>query len=1555
MLQHAGAGLSVAMRQVHCVLCPANPHPGADAIAHTQVLLASLALRKYSPRVELFRSLEPVESAPKGSCCWVQLPGGRAVSSAPELRAALATLSGAEADAATVHPLDHVHPGSPAAARSAILYAPLGAPCFPALHAALVEAAAAGTVRYALRPVPPRPGCLSAGCASARYGGADGPLLIGAFGVEMALKNTEYKAIDDSAKQQASEQPGGAAAAAAHEEEAEVRGFAFGTLSSRRPELAAELATFRDALLSAAESDGAQLKVWDMKDLGVQAAARVAGSADPLRLLQDVAHAFPSLAGSLSRMRVNSSLLRELDGNQRQFRGGSTMLTLNGQPLDCERLDGFSLLDSVAAELRFADSLSALRLPHAAARALSQLPALEPGSLRVRTAGAPALWANDVSSDAFAQKWPTSLRSLLQPRFPGRLPSVRRNLFCAIFVAEPAGEDALQLAEAVEYYLASGVALRFGLVPCTRHACRSGEQPQGEENAEGVAAAVDGELSRRVARLFAAVAQAHGAPLAWQWLAAASQARRARADHPQRREPLSWAVAESSLAALLQGRSEGRGGDAQAQRLAQLAAQPGDASAESQQLDAQLLAGFRWAQSRGVASAPLTLLLNGLVYTQAELGGQSLDYAAVLLASQEAQGLAEALYSGQLEASAGEEELAAWLYRDAVPTHNAAILSREAPPQRVHMAPQPLGLGEQALRYVCAPPNADAVAAVTHLLLADLGSAPGRAVAAAAAGSLARGTAGHRARLAFLHSGAGEGSLLARALLAATRLPSRRAKLAPFLAALLDDEEAARASDAGLEGELAVRVTALADAAGLRGDALAQDVRTGARQAGLLLQAQAAYARSGALGAAATAALAVPGGAALLSNGRVTALTPTAAQRFRPDDMDLLEAVELRDSAAQVVPLVEAHLGVGAGDQDDAPAERLSDAVAVACSVLAARRAAVATQAGRGGLGGGGSVLEGASLELSGIKQGDPASAQVLIEGVLDPLSKEAQRVAPLLLLLREALGPALALRLALNPARDLSDLPLKAYYRYAAPSLRQPLVQAPPPAAHFAALPPSRTLTLGIDAPDAWLVQSFQAPYDLDNLRLEDLGSAKGFAATFQLENLLVSGHASEAGAQQPPRGVQLTLEALAPPFVQGGTIVMSNLGYFQLKAAPGLHTLSIAPGRSVELYHLASGGLSDLAARAGGHSLATAAASSEQGEPTSATVAVGDFSGRLLRLRLRKREGMDKEDVLALGGKDSSLWGRARTMFGAQQPLAGVSGEDNSKIHIFSVASGHLYERFLKIMVLSVLRTTHTPCKFWFIKNYLSPGFKAFLPAFAAQYGFEYELITYKWPTWLHKQTEKQRIIWAYKVLFLDVLFPLTLKKVIFVDADQIVRTDMKQLMELDLEGAPLGYTPMCDNNREMEGFRFWKQGFWRDHLRGRPYHISALYVVDLAAFRQQAAGDQFRILYDSLAKDPNSLANLDQDLPNYAQHQVRIFSLPQEWLWCESWCGNATKAAAKTIDLCNNPMTKEPKLQGARRIVAEWTALDDEARAFTDRLEAGELQAEQTHSSRADASEL
>jgi hypothetical protein len=46
----------------------------------------------------------------------------------------------------------------------------------------------------------------------------------------------------------------------------------------------------------------------------------------------------------------------------------------------------------------------------------------------------------------------------------------------------------------------------------------------------------------------------------------------------------------------------------------------------------------------------------------------------------------------------------------------------------------------------------------------------------------------------------------------------------------------------------------------------------------------------------------------------------------------------------------------------------------------------------------------------------------------------------------------------------------------------------------------------------------------------------------------------------------------------------------------------------------------------------------------------------------------------------------------------------------------------------------------------------------------------------------------------------------------ARRIVRADLKELVDLDLKGAPYAYAPMggYDGEKpEMEGFRFWKTG--------------------------------------------------------------------------------------------------------------------------------------------------
>ncbi|KAL4351246.1 hypothetical protein GQ457_06G002620 [Hibiscus cannabinus] len=571
-------------------------------------------------------------------------------------------------------------------------------------------------------------------------------------------------------------------------------------------------------------------------------------------------------------------------------------------------------------------------------------------------------------------------------------------------------------------------------------------------------------------------------------------------------------------------------------------------------------------------------------------------------------------------------------------------------------------------------------------------------------------------------------------------------------------------------------------------------------------------------------------------------------------------------------------------------------------------------------------------------------NSSIHIDAVVDPLSSSGQKLSSLLRVLAKYVHPSM--RIVLNPMSSLVDLPLKNYYRYVIPSVEDfssTDYTVIGPKAFFANMPLSKTLTMNLDVPEPWLVEPVIAVHDLDNILLENLGDTRTLQAVFELEALVLTGHCAERD-HDPTRGLQLILGTKNTPHLVD-TIVMANLGYWQMKVSPGVWYLQLAPGRSSELYLFVDSGDNE-----------------NQEKSLSERITINDLRGKVVHLEVVKKKGKEQEKLLissddrgrskekGRNGWNSNILKWASGFIGGIEKSKtghdslvdhGKGGRRGKTINIFSIASGHLYERFLKIMILSVLKNTNRPVKFWFIKNYLSPQFKDVIPHMAQEYGFDYELITYKWPTWLQKQTEKQRIIWAYKILFLDVIFPISLEKVIFVDADQVVRADIGELYDMDIKGRPFAYTPFCDNNKDMDGYRFWRQGFWKEHLRGRPYHISALYVVDLVKFRETSAGDNLRVFYESLSKDPNSLANLDQDLPNYAQHTVPIFSLPQEWLWCESWCGNATKSKAKTIDLCNNPMTKEPKLQGARRIVSEWTGLDFEARKFTAKILGDEME--------------
>ena len=536
--------------------------------------------------------------------------------------------------------------------------------------------------------------------------------------------------------------------------------------------------------------------------------------------------------------------------------------------------------------------------------------------------------------------------------------------------------------------------------------------------------------------------------------------------------------------------------------------------------------------------------------------------------------------------------------------------------------------------------------------------------------------------------------------------------------------------------------------------------------------------------------------------------------------------------------------------------------------------------------------------------------AEVRVTCIMDPLSEAAGRILPILVYLRDTLG--LATTLFVAPQYTVTALPRKSYFRFVIPGSVQPM-------AVFSGIPQGQILTMTSDVPESWDVQMKASSIgtDVDNLvsrcdgaKPEAAGCVDETKVLFRLKGILVAGQCyDQTGSRmEPPNGLQLVLRR-PDGTVASDTLVMRNLGYWQLKASPGAWSVGLADGRASELFEFA--------------------------EEVRTNFSVHSFRESIHMLTVRKKAGMEREELLSPAAATRALEVGAGGTLQSVDVGADAAAQRRARsetIHVFSLATGKLYERLLKIMMTSVTKRSSLPVKFWLLENFLSPDFKRRIGNLSEIMGFQYEFVTYKWPMWLRRQTEKQRIIWGYKILFLDVLFPLDVERIIYVDADQVVRGDLAELWHMDLEGKPYAYTPFCTSREETLGFQFWRDGYWKNHLRGLPYHISALYVVDLKTFRATLVGDTLRSIYDNLSRDPNSLSNLDQDLPNFAQMSgVPIFSLPQEWLWCETWCSEGSKKEAKTIDLCNSPLHKEPKLDMARRIISgplfaeSWDELD------------------------------
>lgn len=1381
-----------------------------DALSSLQF---ALSIHSAAPRIQAHyqyyeTSVEPSLMVAQDAACpvWVHFGGKQYCS--PTLDRAqqdVEHLKGLE-----ILPFDRIlSEGSGQAGPPSILYADITSPLFNQFHQTVSTTVRNGQTSYRIRY---RPAASTAGQR----------LVMNGYGVELALKRTDYIVIDDRKG----------------EEEQEIS-------KSTEPE-PEEIVLETDEL-----ADLKPLSSSELVGLGLKTASFVMHSDNPLDTLIKVSQDFPKHSSAISRRNVSTEFLAEHRNNRELILpAGYNVIWMNGMQVEARQMDAFALLERMRRERSLIDSLRDVGFSGLEAVQLLSHPSIAESKIGgedqrydyrdVLEGEKVVIWLNDIEKDKRYQDWPSYASALLQRTFPGQLPSIRRNVHNAVIPIDLTDiKDVQLLVESLQTFVKRKVPIRFGIVPTLA-------TPASQEQAKVVYHLLD----------------TYGLSVALTYLEACLQSKRITGIH--------------------KGNFESAIRDRKVRRERNVLSL--QAVLDEPELHSRIDAGKKYLGRLGASSKAPPLFINGVAIPRNEGWLQAMSARV----DQDLRSIQRQLLE---ETITEDTSLADLFLATAAVNRNALIIPEDESTIQIISVGDLMRQHGSIYRTLPriprkaedSPQNLPA----TLFVVADLDSDEGSSLAREAVDFSRENP---EIEIVFLHN------------------PIARASFQPSVVFF----KHVRQEGWDISADVAKPILALKEIL------VKQDMPLHLQLEEEEIEASETFWKSAR--PFIDALTLRPGENGLILNGRVMGPLP-AAMEFTQNEFTQLLTFERNK---RLKPALTALQGLGFE-------HRIDNAItgAIISSVIALSTTSDLPEG----------IFETApplrmaqfdewSSNHTMISVGDADTASIHLVASIDPTSEIAQRWIPMLKVLSELSG--VYLRLFLNPREQMQELPIKRFYRHvldAIPSFTDGGARRDLQAT-FEGIPKEALLNLALDVPPAWLVAPKESVHDLDNIKLDALKEGINVDAIYELENILIEGHSRDVTTGPPPRGVQLLLGTEKDPHF-ADTIIMANLGYFQFKANPGYWKIQLKSGRSSQIFRIDSAGQNGYSPQPGDE---------------STDIALVSFQGKTLYPRLSRQAGREEDDVLeepSTAGKAMDYLSKAARFASSIISSTGLTPQPDAQadINIFSVASGHLYERMLNIMMVSVMRHTNRSVKFWFIEQFLSPSFKASLPALAEHYKFSYALVTYKWPHWLRGQKEKQREIWGYKILFLDVLFPLNLDKVIFVDADQIVRTDMYDLVTYDLDGAPYAFTPMCDSRTEMEGFRFWKQGYWKSFLRGLPYHISALYVVDLKLFRQMAAGDRLRQQYHSLSADPNSLSNLDQDLPNHMQHVLPIHSLPQEWLWCETWCSDESLAVARTIDLCNNPQTKEPKLDRARRQVPEWTVYDEEIAAVLRRAREGD----------------
>uniref|UniRef100_A0AAF5D0C5 UDP-glucose:glycoprotein glucosyltransferase n=1 Tax=Strongyloides stercoralis TaxID=6248 RepID=A0AAF5D0C5_STRER len=1388
------------------------------------LLKFSLSLRVASPAIELFQKLGKEKIDGKNCNSFVEI-GDKFICSPEELEKVLE--NGNDFNAET-YSIDHIFYSK----KIKILYGSYGSNDFNKLYNICKKTSKNGKFNFAVR------------FYDSKEKSELMPVSLSGYGVELSIKNTEYKAIDDSNQKKDNFEDD-------LPELNDVQGFNFNILKKKHVDLIEQLKQLKVFL---SESDElTPLKQWEVQDISYQAAQKVFNEPNAeaaIDTLIDVSQNFPLRARSISQVAVDPKLRKEVQANQERLNDefeigpGENNIFINGISIDADSLDIYNLLDILKQEERLANDFYEMGYRREYLSLLFSLDFSESKeSFAIDFREAFPEYINNLDKDPEYKKMGNSVKLMLQPYFPGMIRPIARNFFNLIFVVDPGKADQLVLLKIAHSFYAHQIPIRIGIIFDV-----SNDKDVNGMNDVGVAIVNFFNYAKSEKN------SAKALNLCNKMFDALMNNINIEGIHKFFKKNFKDVEIE-------------------------------DVFGKNSDYNQGIATGRSWIKKSGLGKTP-KVLLNGVVFDESSLALDKIEEAVMNEISKQTPFIQKAIMNGKLT---DKDNVMNWIMsRPTVLLRlNNRILDNDGKYLKMtNVMPCKFENSDKfdqlsdvektqciisRMKYLMRS-DVESTKPLTVWLVGDMDEFESREMLRNALKFLKKSKSSRIGIINNPKDGTKKIGKVTKVINSIIRLLPQNIVKQILPKILVETVVKKIMIDKFSIEEFAVN--------GMSTDSFNKEAKLLSNEQ---IEIESNY--------AASVLNLNHGDRTYIVNGKLYGVLEEK-EVVEVDDFDLLEKMAITKGANKIALQID-RWGV---EKENG---KSSDVVMRSISVIGSSN----TKKTRHWV-----VLANDQKSVVHSISQDDKKAVIDIIIVIDPLTKGAQKLSGILKLILRSCNADL--KIVLNPQDKLSELPLKRFYRFVADQEVSFTTDGKviSPVAVFENLPKKQLLTLNVISPDSWMIQPIFAEYDLDNIKMENV--EKNIIAKFELRNILLEGHCFDDITGSPPRGLQFVLSTYNRK-INYDTIVMANLGYFQLKSNPGIWDLSLREGRSKEIYDIVE------------HK------NTESQNKTVVKVMIDSLLGRVIKIKVSKKS--DKLEENLLSDDKNSIWSSVSKY---------VNGEKYDEINIFSLASGHMYERLMRIMMVSVMKHTKYPVKFWLLNNYVSPQFRNSLEPMAKKYGFSYELVEYKWPRWLHKQTEKQRIMWGYKILFLDVLFPLHVKKIIFVDADQIVRTDLMELMNFDLNGAPYGYTPFCDNKKEMDGFRFWKTGYWANHLAGRKYHISALYVVDLVKFRKIAAGDRLRGQYQGLSADPNSLANLDQDLPNNMIHQVKIKSLPQEWLWCETWCDEGSKKNAKTIDLCNNPLTKEPKLDAARRIVPEWIEYDEEIKELLEKAKISEV---------------